>query len=318
VDLPAVESPPVAVSFAVEADWWSQARRHVTTYVALTKPRIIELLLVTTVPAVVLAARGRPSLGVLVATLVGGTFAAGAANALNCYLDRDIDARMRRTARRPLVRPVDTVQPVRALTFGLVLAVVATVWLAVLVRPLAAALADGAIAFYVLVYTVGLKRRTPENIVIGGAAGVFPVLVGWAAVTGRVGWPAIAMAGVVLLWTPPHFWALAIRFREDYAAAGVPMAPVVWSGRRVAVETLVYAWATVACSLAVAITVPVGWWYLVPAGVLAVPFLLESHRLAGRLRRGEPPRSMRLFHYSIGYLGLLFLVLALVGVAFRR
>src|SRR5947209_3750741 len=175
----------------------------------------------------VLAARGLPSLWLVAATLIGGTLAAGSANTVNCYLDRDIDEVMLRTAARPLVR--HQVSPAAALRFGLVLGAAATVWLAMLVNWPAALLSDGAILFYVFVYTLGLKRRTPANIVIGGAAGCFPVLVGWAAVTGTVGWPAAALFAVVFFWTPPHFWALAMRFKDDYAAAGVPSLPVVAS-----------------------------------------------------------------------------------------
>ena len=191
----------------------------------LTKPRIIELLLVTTVPTMLLAQRGLPSAGLLAVTLLGGALAAGSANTLNCYIDRDIDAVMRRTSRRPLVAK-GTKAPIRpgeALVFGIVLGAAATLLLGLLANWLAAALADSAILFYIFVYTLGLKRRTASNIVIGGAAGCFPVLVGWAAVTGRVSWPAVVLFAVIFFWTPPHFWALAMKFKDDYAAASVPM-----------------------------------------------------------------------------------------------
>ncbi len=280
----------------------------IRAYVALTKPRIIELLLVTTVPAMVLAAHGLPSLPLLVLTLVGGTLAAGSANTINCYVDRDIDAVMRRTARRPLVA-TSLVSPVAALRFGIVLGLVATVMLGLGVNWPSALLADGAILFYVFVYTLGLKRRTPSNIVIGGAAGCFPVLIGWSAVTGTVGWPAVVLFAIVFLWTPPHFWALAMRFRDDYAAAGVPMLPAVTDAGTVARKILLYSYAMVAASL---LLVPfgAGWLYAAAASGLGVHFLIEAHRLKGRTARGQNPRPMRLFHLSISYLALLFAAVA--------
>ena len=196
---------------------------------ALTKPRIIELLLVTTIPTMLLAARGLPSVRLLVVTLVGGALAAGSANTINCYIDRDIDAMMRRTSRRPLAKPTPlaVIKPAEALIFGILLGAASTVLLGTLVNWLSAVLADAAILFYVFIYTIGLKRRTPSNIVIGGAAGCFPVLVGWSAVTGTVSLPAVVLFAVIFFWTPPHFWALAMKFKDDYAAASVPMLPVV-------------------------------------------------------------------------------------------
>ena len=196
---------------------------------ALTKPRIIELLLVTTIPTMLLAQRGLPSVRLLVVTLVGGAFAAGSANTINCYIDRDIDAKMRRTSRRPLAKPTPlaVIKPAEALIFGIVLGAASTVLLGTLVNWLSAVLADAAILFYVFIYTIGLKRRTPSNIVIGGAAGCFPVLVGWSAVTGTVSLPAAVLFAVIFFWTPPHFWALAMKFKDDYTAASVPMLPVV-------------------------------------------------------------------------------------------
>jgi protoheme IX farnesyltransferase len=292
------------------------ARRSPTVvlraYVALTKPRIIELLLVTTVPTMVLAARGLPSLATVLATLLGGTLAAGSANSLNCYLDRDIDARMRRTANRPLAKA--TVAPVEALVFGIVLGALSVLALGLLVNPLAAGLALAAILFYVLVYTLGLKRSTPTNIVWGGAAGCVPVLVGWAAVTDRLAWPPVVLFMVVFLWTPPHFWALALRFRDDYAAAGVPMLPVVAGPDVVARRIVGYSWALVAASLLLVPVAGMGWLYAGVAVVLGAVFLREAYRLLGAVRRGlrgpalEP---MRLFHWSIRYLTLLFLAVAL-------
>jgi protoheme IX farnesyltransferase len=279
----------------------------IRAYVALTKPRIIELLLVTTVPAMFLAARGLPSMWTVAATLVGGTLAAGSANALNCYVDRDIDEVMTRTSRRPL--PQHSVPPSSALVFGLVLGVVSVGLLWATTNLLAAALALAAIAFYVVVYTMWLKRRTSQNIVWGGAAGCMPVLIGWAAVTGSLAWPAWVLFLVVFLWTPPHFWALAMRFKDDYAAAGVPMLPVVASPQRVALEIVLYSWAMVAASL---VLWPMGmsWIYGVPALLTGGWFLYEAHRLHARVRSGGDAGPMRLFHVSISYLTLLFVAVA--------
>jgi protoheme IX farnesyltransferase len=296
-DAPAAAAPPVPLAL----------RSRVAAYVALTKPRIIELLLVTTVPTMVLAARGLPSLWLVVATLVGGSLAAGSANALNCWYDRDIDGVMHRTERRPLARHV--VEPRNALIFGLVLGVLATVELALTTNLLSAVLADAAIAFYVVVYTMLLKRRTSQNIVWGGAAGCMPVLIGWSAVTDTVSWAAFVLFAVIFLWTPPHFWALAMRFRDDYAAAGVPMLPVVATPAAVARRIVAYSWAMVAVSLLLlrGASGPV---YGVSAVVLGAVFLREAHLLQSRVRRGETVSPMRLFHWSITYLALLFLAVA--------
>jgi heme o synthase len=277
----------------------------IRAYIGLTKPRIIELLLVTTVPAMVVAARGLPDLWLVIATLAGGTLAAGSANTLNSWFERDIDEVMRRTARRPLVR--HAVEPRNALVFGLVLGVAAFVWLAALVNLLSAALALAANLFYVLVYTVGLKRRTSQNIVIGGAAGCVPVLVGWAAVTGGVGLPAWVLFAIVFTWTPPHFWALALRYREDYAQAGVPMLPVVRGIRETSRQILLYTILMVAVTLLFG---PVGGMsaiYLTAALVLGGLFVFHAVRL---LRAPEEQAAMRLFRYSITYLGLLFAAMA--------
>jgi protoheme IX farnesyltransferase len=280
---------------------------RISAYVALTKPRIIELLLVTTVPTMVLAARGLPSGWLVLATLVGGSLAAGSANALNCWYDRDIDGVMHRTERRPLARHV--VSPRNALVFGLALGVVATVELALTTNLLSAVLADAAIAFYVLVYTMWLKRRTSQNIVWGGAAGCMPVLIGWSAVTNSVSWAAAVLFAVIFFWTPPHFWALAMRFRDDYAAAGVPMLPVVAAPAAVASRIVAYSWVMVACSLLLWLGAS-GAVYGLSAVVLGGVFLREAHALQGRVRRGEPVAPMRLFHWSITYLALLFLAVA--------
>jgi len=236
----------VAAVSAVASPVWRSRLTIASDYFALTKPRIIELLIVTTVPALVLAARGVPSFRVFSATLICGALAAGSANALNCYLDRDIDALMHRTERRPLSR--GSISPTGALTFGLTLGVIAVGGLALTTNLLAAGLTAAAIAFYVLVYTALLKRRTSQNIVWGGAAGCMPVLIGWAAVTGSLSWTPVVLFGVVFLWTPPHFWALAFRFRNDYEAASVPMLPVVAAAPVVAKQIVLYTWAMVAVS----------------------------------------------------------------------
>jgi len=292
----------------------------------LTKPRIIELLLVTTIPTMLLAQRGVPPLRVLAVTLIGGTLAAASANTLNCYLDRDIDAVMRRTAHRPLVAKGGrrTIKPGEALASGIVLGGAATLLLGLVVNWLAAFLAAGAILFYVFVYTLGLKRRTASNIVIGGAAGCFPVLVGWAAVTGTIAWPAAGLFAIIFLWTPPHFWALAMRFRDDYAAANIPMLPVVATPRAVARKILVYSYAMVAATLALAPYA--GWIYAVCAAGLGGWFLAEAHRLHRQVGSvpapvpgsasgsGASPAPMRLFHLSITYLTLLFSAIAVTAL----
>jgi heme o synthase len=281
----------------------------VAAYVALTKPRIIQLLLVTTLPAMVVAARGVPDPLLVLATLLGGALAAGSANTINSYLERDIDQLMRRTARRPLV--AQRVTPASALRFGVVLGVIAFVWLALTVNLLAAGLAVSAILIYVFVYTLGLKRRSPQNIVIGGAAGCMPVLVGWAAVTGTVELPALVLFAIVFAWTPPHFWALALRFRDDYQRAAVPMLPVVRSARDTAVQILLYALLLVALTLMFGPLAGMGLIYLVAAVVLGGLFV---HRAVGLLRDPEPRQAMRLFHYSITYLAVLFAAMAVDAI----
>ena len=276
-------------------------------YLTLTKPRIIELLLVTTVPAMFLAHRRLPPLVLTLVVLVGGALAAGAANALNCYIDRDIDQVMRRTARRPL--PAHVVSPRAALVFGLVLATVSVALMAGFTTWLATGLTAAAIAYYDLVYTMWLKRTTPQNTVWGGVCGALPVLIGWAAVTGSLDLRALVLFAVVFLWQPPHFYALAIKFADDYRRAGIPMLPVVASVRRVGLETVLYAWLTVLASLALW---PLGMTplYGVSAAVLGALFLVEAHKLWGRARRDEPVRPMRLFHWSTTYLTLLFVAVA--------
>jgi heme o synthase len=278
--------------------------------VALTKPRIIELLLVTTVPTMLLAQRGLPSLRLVLVTLVGGTLAAGSANTINCYLDRDIDAVMKRTSRRPLVNKQGVITPAVALIWGIALGAGATALLGLAANWLAASLADAAILFYVFVYTMLLKRRSASNIVIGGAAGCFPVLVGWAAVKGTIALPAIVLFAVIFLWTPPHFWALAMKFKDDYARANVPMLPVVASPAAVTRKIVIYSYAMVAATLALAPYA--GWLYTAAALALGAWFLLEAHRLHAQVTAAaDRPFPMRLFHLSIAYLTLLF---AVVGI----
>jgi protoheme IX farnesyltransferase len=287
----------------------------VGAYVALTKPRIVELLLLTTVPVMFLAEQGVPSLRLVMATVVGGTLAAGSANALNCVVDRDIDEQMLRTRRRPL--PRHQVSPRAALVFGVLLGVGATLLLGFTVNWLSAGLAVAANAFYVIGYTLVLKRRTAQNIVWGGAAGCFPALIGWTAVTGSVGWPPVVLFLVVFFWTPPHFWSLAIRYRDDYAAAAVPMLPVVASAARVGHQITLYAWLTVATSLLLWPVASTGAVYPIAAVALGAAFVVEAHALWARSRRTSDPvalKPMRLFHLSNAYLALLFLAVALDAV----
>nr|WP_243407075.1 heme o synthase [Frankia canadensis] len=276
------------------------------------KLRVVELLLVTTVPAMMLARDGMPSLWLIAVTLVAGTLAAGSANTINCYVDRDIDQVMGRTRRRPLVRA--TVTPTEALVFGILTGIASTLLFGLLVNWPSALLADGAIAFYVFVYTLGLKRRTPSNIVIGGAAGCFPVLIGWSAVTGTLSWSAVLLFAIVFFWTPPHFWALAMKFRDDYAAAGIPMLPVVASAETVTRRILGYSYVMVATSLALVPVAHTGPLYLVVALLVGVWFITEAHRIVRRVRAGDDPRAMHLFHMSITYLTLLFAAIAVTAL----
>jgi protoheme IX farnesyltransferase len=295
---------PAPIALPVSRSSWGL---RVKAYVALTKPRIIELLLVTTLPSMVLAAGGLPRWTVVLATMVAGTLAAGSANALNCYIDRDIDAVMRRTGHRPLAR--HDVSPKGALVFGVALGVIAIDLMGLATNWLAAGLTAAAIAFYVVVYTMLLKRRTAQNIVWGGAAGCMPVLIGWAAVTDSLAWAPVILFGVVFFWTPPHFWALAIRYREDYQRAGVPMLPVVASPTRVATEIVVYSWLTVAATLALW-PVATGWVYGGLAAVAGAVLLVAAHRLLAKTRAGLDGKPMRLFHLSNSYLAFIFVAVA--------
>jgi protoheme IX farnesyltransferase len=288
------------------------AKDVVTAYVGLMKPRVIELLLLTTVPVMFFAARGVPDLGLVVATVVGGTLSSGSASALNCVYDRDIDEQMRRTRRRALPRHI--VSPVAATIFGIVLGVLATVVLATWVNWLSAGLALAAEVFYLVVYTVLLKRRTTQNIVWGGLAGCFPALIGWTAVTGELAWPPVVLFLVVFFWTPPHTWALALRYREDYANVDVPMLPVVARAEIVGRQIVLYSWAMVVTSLLLWPVADTGWVYPVAAAVLGAVFLVEAHRMWRRTRGTEDLtriQPMRLFHSSNLYLSLLFVAVAL-------
>nr|WP_313405773.1 heme o synthase [Aeromicrobium sp.] len=287
-------------------------RDVIAAYVALTKPRIIELLLLTTVPVMFLAQKGVPDLGLVLATFVGGALSAGSANALNCVVDADIDQKMRRTARRPL--PRHQVGTRNALWFGLALGVVSTLWLGLAVNWLSSALALAANVFYVVGYTMILKRRTTQNIVWGGAAGCFPPLIGWTAVTNELAWTPVLLFLVVFFWTPPHFWALAMRYREDYAAADVPMLPSVAPSAEVGRQIVRYTWATVATSILVWPVADTGWFFPSMAILLGIVFLLEAYDLRARARETEELsviKPMRLFHFSNAYLALLFVAAAI-------
>ena len=276
-----------------------RTRSRLAAYVALTKPRIIELLLITTVPSMVLAAGTWPGAWIVINTLIGGTLSAGGANALNSYFDRDIDEVMRRTRSRPLAR--HEVPPANALVFGILLGLAGFIWLWVAANLVAAAISTAALLFYVLVYTLALKRSTTQNIVIGGAAGAAPVLVGWAAIAGGVGLPAWVLFLVVFYWTPPHFWALAIRYRDDYARAGVPMLPVVAGVEATTRKMLLYTALMVGITLLLVPVAGMGWIYLAAAIILGGWFLWDTWRVFRR-----PEDAMRLFTTSTVYLSALF------------
>jgi heme o synthase len=302
------DGPPEAPDVTERATW----RDVVAAYVGLTKPRVIELLLLTTVPVMFFAARGVPPLGLVVATVVGGALSAGSASALNCVYDRDIDEQMRRTRRRALPRHI--VSPLSATVFGVVLGVLATVVLLVWVNPLSALLALVAEAFYLVVYTMILKRRTTQNIVWGGLAGCFPTLIGWTAVTGSLSWVPVVLFLVVFFWTPPHTWALALRYREDYAGVDVPMLPVVAPAAEVGRQIVLYSVAMVATSMLLWPVASTGWLYPVAAAVLGAAFLVQAVLMWRRSIGTEELsviRPMELFHSSNLYLSLLFVAVAL-------
>ncbi|MCZ7430622.1 heme o synthase [Streptomyces sp. WMMC1477] len=309
----AVESRP-AGSIAPDQGTRSgpPAMARVKAFVALTKPRIIELLLTTTIPVMFLAAQGVPDLLLVLYTCVGGYLSAGGANALNMYIDRDIDALMDRTARRPLVTGV--LSPRVGLVFGLTLAVGSTLWFGLLVNWLSAALSLGALLFYVVVYTMLLKRRTAQNIVWGGIAGCMPVLIGWSSVTNEVSWAAVILFLVIFFWTPPHYWPLSMKVKDDYARVGVPMLPVVASNRVVARQIVWYSWVMVGVSLALWPLGYVGWFYTTAALAAGGWWLWEAHALQARAKAGVTGpklKEMRLFHWSIVYVTILFSAVAI-------
>jgi heme o synthase len=285
----------------------SRVSTVVLAYLSLTKPRVIELLLVTAIPAMLLAHRGSVQPLLILNTLIGGMLAAGGANTLNCVADADIDKLMKRTARRPLARAA--VPTSHALVFGLALSVASFAWLWWTTNLLSGLLAVGTIAFYVFVYTLLLKRRTSQNVVWGGAAGCMPVMIAWSAVTGTIAWPALVMFAIIFFWTPPHTWALAMRYKEDYQAAGIPMLPAVATERQVTKQILIYTWLTVAATLALALAA--GWLYTAVAAVAGVWFLTMAHQLYAGVRRGETVKPLRLFLQSNNYLAVVFCALAL-------
>ncbi|MCW4459484.1 heme o synthase [Microbacterium sp. MPKO10] len=284
-------------------------RRKAAAYFSLTKPRVMELLLVTTVPVMILAAGGIPNLWLVAATVIGGAMSAGSAGAFNCYIDRDIDRHMKRTENRPLV--TGELSPREALVFSWTLAVLSTVWLALTTNLLAAGLSVAAIFFYVCVYTLWLKRRTEQNIIWGGIAGCFPVLIGWSSVTGSLSAEAWILFAVVFLWTPPHYWPLSMKYRSDYKEVGVPMLAVVRGRAVVGLQTILYAWATVVCSLLLIPLAPMGITYSAIAIVAGGWFIYETHRLYNLAIRDEDASPMRVFHGSITYLSLLFLAVGI-------
>jgi protoheme IX farnesyltransferase len=289
------------------ANWITPTWR---AYIALTKPRIIELLLVTTIPTMFLAAGGFPDWALVCWTLVGGTLAAGGANVLNCYLDRDIDAMMHRTAHRPSA--TGQISGPKNVVFGLILSVLSVSVLALTVNDLSAALAAFAIAFYVIGYTMLLKRRTSQNIVWGGAAGCMPVLIGWSAVTGSISWTPVILFLIVFFWTPPHYWPLSLRYKDDYAAAGVPMLPVTDTPAEVAKQIIVYSWVMVAITLALIPVADMNWLYSVVAVASGALFIYEAYALRTRVRKDLADLNpMRLFHWSISYLSLIFLAIGI-------
>lgn len=283
-------------------------RRTIGAYITLTKPRVLELLLVTTVPVMILAQGGMPDLWLVLATVIGGSLSAGSAAAFNMYLDRDIDAHMHRTENRPLV--TGEISPRNGLVFAWVLAVASTVWLLLTTNWLAATLSVAAIFFYVVIYTMILKRRTEQNIVWGGIAGCFPVLIGWTAVTGSLAWTPFILFLLVFLWTPPHYWPLSMKYKGDYQEADVPMLGATRDGLQVGLQVILYAWATVASSLLLVPVAGMGLVYTVSAVVFGGWFIVEAHVLYNRAVRGEQIKPMRVFHASITYLTLLFVAIA--------
>ncbi len=288
----------------------SALTRRILAYIALTKPRVIELLLVATIPTMLLADRGHVDIRLIVATLFGGWMGAASANTLNCVADADIDKVMKRTSKRPLAR--EAVPTRHAFVFGVLLGAGSFAWLWWQANLLSGLLVVVTILFYVFVYTLGLKRRTSQNVVWGGAAGCMPVLVGWSAVTGTIGWPAVALFAVIFFWTPPHTWALAMRYKDDYRAAGVPMLPVVATEQAVTKQIVIYTWLTVLATLAL---IPAtGVVYAAVAIVAGAWFLLMAHQLYSGVRRGASVKPLRLFLQSNNYLAVVFCGLAVDSV----
>ena len=303
------ESSTMQTDGLAQADG-SHQQSTLRAYIALTKPRIIELLLVTTIPTMFLAAEGFPSLAVVCWTLLGGALSAGGANVLNCYFDRDIDALMHRTQTRPSA--TGQISPRNTMVFGLSLSALSVILLAFTVNTLSAALSAGAIAFYVVIYTLLLKRRTSQNIVWGGAAGCMPVLIGWSAVTGSLTWTPLVLFLIVFFWTPPHYWPLSLRFKDDYARAGVPMLPVEASAMTVAKQIVWYSWVLFAVSWALIPAADMGIFYHVAVVLLGTAFLVEAYGLRDRVKKNlDDLKPMRLFHWSITYLSLLFLAIGI-------
>lgn len=300
---------PYAVA-PIPTSGWARLGAKARAYVALTKPRVIELLLVTTLPTMIFAGRSFPELGLILATMIGGAFAAGSAGAFNCYLDRDIDKVMHRTSDRPLVTGAVTEREALIFSWILGLLAIAILWFGA--NPLSGILGAVAIFFYVVVYTLILKRRTAQNIIWGGAAGCMPALIAWASITGTVEWPALILFLVIFLWTPPHYWPLSMRYSDDYNTAKVPMLGAVAGPGIVSVQVVLYTWAMVACSLLLVPLGKAGIIYTVVALAAGAWFLLKAYRLHGAAIAGQVTSkgAMKVFHGSISYLTLIFVALA--------
>jgi len=285
-------------------------------YFALTKPRVIELLLITTIPVMILAQRGIPELWLVLATFIGGAMSAGSANAFNCIIDTDIDKIMGRTKNRPLV--TGQLSSLQAKVFATVLGVVSVLWLGFFVNWLSAVLALTAELFYIFIYTLLLKRRTSQNIVWGGAAGAMPVLIGFSAVTNSLSWSAAALFLIIFLWTPPHYWPLSIKYKDDYQAAGVPMLPVVAKPNRVALEIVIYSYAMVLSTFLLIPIAPMGLIYTAVAVLGGAWFIFEAHLLQKKTKAGIENNPMRLFHISISYLTVLFIAIGVDPLLFVK
>ena len=291
-------------------------RKKLAAYLALTKPRVIELLLITTVPVMILAKQGIPDLWLVLATLIGGALSAGSANAFNCIIDTDIDKIMGRTQKRPLV--TGELSKLEAQIFATVIGLVSVLWLGLLVNWLSAGLALAAELFYIFIYTILLKRRTSQNIIWGGAAGAMPVLIGFSAVTNTLSWSAASLFLIIFLWTPPHYWPLSMKYKEDYASAGVPMLPVVSDVKVVAKQIVIYSYFMVASTLLLIPVNPMGLIYVLAAVVGGIWFIAEAHILQGKSKRDAVDNPMRLFHFSITYLTVLFIAVGIDPLFFIK